>query len=207
MCGYIIWETKIKLMMHWVSKRLLYFTSSLESDFLDKIKFFVAFDSLYVSLIDQVKEGKVRCNWNEEDIFYFKWRENRDSSRLWATMNNFERKRYCLCWVSRCCKDDVSTLQNLFLANNKRCHWNQCIFQFIMSTRQDGMKERRGVTATFTYSGKLWASVLMDFICWFPKVEGKAPVMVVVEKFSKYDIFIVSTILCSSEIYSCLVVV
>lgn len=42
--------------------------------------------------------------------------------------------------------------------------------------------------------------VEVHFISGFPKVDGKASVMVVVDRFSKYAIFIVSPTLCSSEI-------
>lgn len=45
-----------------------------------------------------------------------------------------------------------------------------------------------------------WLSVSMDFIYGFPKVEGKASIMVVVDKFSKYSTFIVASNLCSSEV-------
>ncbi|WMV19765.1 hypothetical protein MTR67_013150 [Solanum verrucosum] len=44
------------------------------------------------------------------------------------------------------------------------------------------------------------ASVSMDFISGFPKVESKVSIMVVVDKFSKYDIFMAAPTLCSSEI-------
>ncbi|WMV33116.1 hypothetical protein MTR67_026501 [Solanum verrucosum] len=45
-----------------------------------------------------------------------------------------------------------------------------------------------------------WLSVSMDFIFAFPKVDGMASIMVVVDRFSKYSIFIAAPNLCSSEI-------
>ncbi|XP_070054201.1 uncharacterized protein [Nicotiana tomentosiformis] len=46
----------------------------------------------------------------------------------------------------------------------------------------------------------LWASVSIDFISGHPKVEGKASIMVVVDKFSKYGIFVAAPTICSSEV-------
>ena len=40
----------------------------------------------------------------------------------------------------------------------------------------------------------------MDFISGFPKVDGKASIMVVVYRFSKYSVFVATPELCSSEI-------
>ena len=40
----------------------------------------------------------------------------------------------------------------------------------------------------------------MDLIFGFPKVDDKASIMVVVDKFSKYSFFIAAPELCSSEI-------
>lgn len=61
----------------------VYALTRLESDFLVKIKFSAAYDSLYVKLMDQVKEGTVRRYWIEDDLLYFKGRggENRRTSR------------------------------------------------------------------------------------------------------------------------------
>lgn len=43
-------------------------------------------------------------------------------------------------------------------------------------------------------------SVNMDLILGFPKVNDKASIMVVVDRFSKYSVFIATHELCSSEI-------
>ena len=45
-----------------------------------------------------------------------------------------------------------------------------------------------------------WLSVSMDFISGFPKVDGKSSIMVVVDRFSKYSVFIAAPVLCSSEV-------
>ena len=40
----------------------------------------------------------------------------------------------------------------------------------------------------------------MDFICGFPKVDDKASIMVVVDRFLKYSVIIVAPELCSYQI-------
>ena len=46
---------------------------------------------------------------------------------------------------------------------------------------------------------KPWQCVSMDFITGFPKVESFGSVMVVVDRFSKYDVFIPFPSECPSE--------
>ena len=46
---------------------------------------------------------------------------------------------------------------------------------------------------------RLWLSVSMNFISRF-KVDGNASIMVVVDMFSKYSVFIIAPELCSSKI-------
>lgn len=47
---------------------------------------------------------------------------------------------------------------------------------------------------------KPWASVSMDFISEFPKVNDIFSVMVVVDKFSKYAVFIVAPSACPCDV-------
>ena len=46
----------------------------------------------------------------------------------------------------------------------------------------------------------LWLSVSMDFISGFPNVDGKSSIMVVVDRFSKYVVFVAAPVLCLSEV-------
>ena len=45
-----------------------------------------------------------------------------------------------------------------------------------------------------------WVSVSMDFIGGFPKVDGMSSVMVVVDRFSKYAVFIAAPLTCPSDV-------
>ena len=61
-------------------------------------------------------------------------------------------------------------------------------------------KKKAGFLQPLTVPERPWLSVSMDFISGFPKVDGKASIMVVVYRFSKYSVFVATPELCSSEI-------
>ena len=57
-------------------------------------------------------------------------------------------------------------------------------------------KNKAGLLQPLPIPGKPWTSVSMDFIGGFPKVDGMSSVMVVVDRFSKYAIFIAAPMTC-----------
>ena len=61
-------------------------------------------------------------------------------------------------------------------------------------------KKEAGLLQTLPSPESPWLSVSMDFISGFPKVDGKASIMVIVDRFSKYSVFIAAPELCSSEV-------
>ena len=61
-------------------------------------------------------------------------------------------------------------------------------------------KNEAGLLQPLPVLESLWLSVSMNFISGFPKVDDKASIMVVVNRFSKYSIFIAAPELCSSEV-------
>ena len=74
----------------------------------------------------------------------------------------------------------------------KTCH----VFQVDKTER----KKEAGLLQPLPILERPWLSVSMDFISGFPKVDGKASIMVVVDRFSKYSVFIAAPELCSSEV-------
>ena len=50
-------------------------------------------------------------------------------------------------------------------------------------------KKEAGLLQPMRVPERPWLSVSMDFISGFPKVDGKASIMVVIDRFSKYSIF------------------
>ena len=61
-------------------------------------------------------------------------------------------------------------------------------------------KKEAGMMQPLPDPERPWLSVSMDFISGFPKVDGKESITVVVDRFSKYSIFIVARELCSSKV-------
>ena len=61
-------------------------------------------------------------------------------------------------------------------------------------------KKEAGLLQPLFVPERSWLSVSMDFISGFPKVDGKASIMVVVDRFSKYSVCIAAPELCSSEV-------
>ncbi|WMV25448.1 hypothetical protein MTR67_018833 [Solanum verrucosum] len=61
-------------------------------------------------------------------------------------------------------------------------------------------KKEAGLLQPLPIPERPWLSVSMDFISGFPKVDDKASIMVVVDRFLKYSVFIAAPNLCSSEI-------
>ena len=45
-----------------------------------------------------------------------------------------------------------------------------------------------------------WVSVSMDFIVGFPKVDGMNTIMVVVDRFTKYAVFVAAPTVCTAEV-------
>ena len=74
----------------------------------------------------------------------------------------------------------------------KTCH----VFQVDKTER----KKEEGLLQPLSVPERPCLSVNMDFISGFPKVDGKASIMVVVDRFSKYSVFLVAPELCSSEV-------
>ena len=60
-------------------------------------------------------------------------------------------------------------------------------------------KKEAGLLQPFPIPERPWLLVSMDFLSGLPKVDGKASIMVVVDMFSKYYVFIAAPELCSFE--------
>ncbi|KAL0310177.1 UNVERIFIED_CONTAM: Transposon Ty3-I Gag-Pol polyprotein [Sesamum calycinum] len=60
-------------------------------------------------------------------------------------------------------------------------------------------KKEAGLLQSLPIPEVPWQSISMDFILGFPKVNGMASVLVVVDRFSKYGIFIVAPHACPAE--------
>ena len=73
----------------------------------------------------------------------------------------------------------------------KTCH--------VCQVHKTERKKEAGLLQPLPVPERSWLSVSMDFIFGFSKVDGKASIMVVVYRFSKYSVFFAAPELCSSE--------
>lgn len=174
--------------------------SRLESEFLPRIKEECLKDSVYEKLRQQVKDGMVRRYWLEDELLYAKGgrlyvpssgglrrellRETHDSK--WAGHPGQERTYALLarCYFWPKMEEDVE-------AYVKTC----------LVCQQDKTEKRKqaGLLEPLPIPDRPWQSVSMDFISGFPKVDACKSIMVVVDRFSKYAVFIPASHACPAD--------
>ena len=69
-----------------------------------------------------------------------------------------------------------------------------------MSARQDFMTSRGRLLQLLPIPEKPWVSVSMDFIVGFPKLDGMNTIMAVVDRFTKYTVFVAAPTMCTVEV-------
>ena len=180
---------------------IVYAITRLEYDFLDKIKVSAAYDTLYVKLMDQVKEGTVRRYWIEDDLLHFK------GGRIIVPQGDGLRRKllkemHDTVYAGHPGVERMMALlsRNYFwpkMEDDIEAYVKSCLVCQLDKTER---KKEAGLLQPLPIAEHPWASVSMDFISGFPRVDGKASIMVVVDRFSKYGICIAAPTLCSSEI-------
>ncbi|KAL5840878.1 hypothetical protein ACOSQ4_013486 [Xanthoceras sorbifolium] len=60
-------------------------------------------------------------------------------------------------------------------------------------------KKQAGLLQPMHISKKLWVSIFMDFIVRFPAIDGARSILVVVDKFLKYAVFILAPHACPAD--------
>ena len=156
-------------------------------------------DSSYQKLVEQVLDGTTRRYWLENDLLYFRGgklyvpstklrrellKETHDTR--WASHPGEERTLALLArsfhWPKM--KEDVQ-------AYVKTCH--------VCQVDKTERKKEAGLLQPLPIPEKPWQCVSMDFITGFPKVESFGSVLVVVDRFSKYAVFIPAPSECPAE--------
>ncbi|CAL5371561.1 unnamed protein product [Camellia sinensis] len=175
--------------------------SNIETQLLERIRASAAIDSEYQRLVQQVKDGTVRRYWLENDLLHGKGdrlyvpsvgglrlellRETHDpqgaghpgQQRMMALLS----RSYC--WPKM--EDDVE-------AYVKTC--------LVCQLDKTERKKAAGLLQPLPIPTKPWVSVSMDFISGLPKVNGMRSVMVVVDRFSKYAVFIPAPHACPADV-------
>lgn len=172
----------------------------IESDFLGRIREASPLDKVYQKLVDQVRNGEIRKYWIEDELLFAKGnrayvpsgplrkellRETHDPQ--WAGHPGVARMLALLCrtyyWPKM--EEDVE-------------HYvKTCLVCQLDKTER--LKEA-GLLQPLPIPERPWQSVSMDFILGFPKVNGLASILVVVDRFTKYAVFIGAPKVCSAEL-------
>ncbi|KAG6480490.1 hypothetical protein ZIOFF_063990 [Zingiber officinale] len=178
-----------------------YSISRVESDMMERIKAVAASDTAYGKLVQQVRDGVIRRYWIEDDLLVYKGgrvfvpaagglrkellKETHDP--LWAGHPGVERMLALLgrsyIWPK--------------MENDVEAYVKTCL---VCQQDKTERKKEAGLLQPLPIPEKPWVSVSMDFISGFPKVDGMSSIMVVVDRFSKYAIFIAAPSACPSDV-------
>ncbi|XP_044510183.1 uncharacterized protein LOC123228802 [Mangifera indica] len=174
--------------------------TEVQSDFLGKLRVQAEEDAEYAHLREQVEQGVVRKYWLDRGLLYAKGgrlyvpksgglrqgllKETHEPQ--WAGHPGVERmvallKRH-YCWPRL--EEDVELYVRTCL-----------VCQLDKTERQ----KQAGLLQPLPIPERPWESVSMDFVSGFPKVDGKGSVLVVVNRFSKYAVFIAAPQTCQAQ--------
>lgn len=173
----------------------------IESDLTDKIRENAKTDAEYQRLIKQVEDGTVRRYWLEDNLLHAKGdrlyvpvigglrqtllRETHDAQ--WAGHPGRQRMLALLArayyWPKM--EDDIE-------AYVKTC--------LVCQQDKTERKKEAGLLQPLPVPEKPWVAISMDFISGFPKVNGTRSIFVVVDRFSKYAVFIPAPHDCTAEV-------
>jgi len=61
-------------------------------------------------------------------------------------------------------------------------------------------QQEAGLLQPLSIPDKPWVSILIDFIIGFSKVDGMNTIMVVIDRFTKYSMFVADPMVCAAEV-------
>ncbi|KZV57841.1 hypothetical protein F511_03410 [Dorcoceras hygrometricum] len=170
-----------------------------ESDFYGRIQEAAAQDSAYQKLLDQIKAGELRKYWIEDGILYAKG--SRAYIPTGALRNELLKETHDSQWAGH---PGVNRMMALL---SRQFYWpkmEQDVERYVKTClvcqldKSERTKEA-GLLQPLPIPERPWQSVSMDFILGFPKVGGMASILVVVDRFSKYAVFIAAPKVCTAE--------
>jgi hypothetical protein len=174
--------------------------SRVETDFLDKIRELAKHDSAYVKMADLVKQGVVRRYWLEDGLLYAKGRRLYVPSG--AVRRELLKESHDSQWAGHPGGERMLALMSRsyywpHLREDVELYVKTCL---VCQQDKGSQRKEAGLLQPLPVPDKPWASVSMDFIGGFPKVDGMEAVMVVVDRLSKYAVFMAVSSTCSAEL-------
>ncbi|KAL0302203.1 UNVERIFIED_CONTAM: RNA-directed DNA polymerase [Sesamum angustifolium] len=170
-----------------------------ESDFLDQNRESSKTDAGYLKLVEQVQSGLVRKYWLDCGLLYAK------GGRVFVPMGTLRcrllRKTHDPQWAGH------PGINRMVALLARRYYWPrmeedvEAYVRTCLVCQLDKVERKKevGLLQPLSIPEVLWQSISMDFISGFLKVNGMASVLVVVDRFSKYGIFIVAPHACPAE--------
>ena len=168
-------------------------------DFKERVRHEAAQDSTYQKLVEQVKEGTTRRYWLENELLYF------TGGKLYVPSSKLKlellKETHDTKWVGHPREErTLSLLAQSFhwpkMKEDVQAYVNTCHVCQVDKTER---KKEAGLLQPLSISERPWQCVSMDFIGGFPKVEVFGSVLVVVDRFSKYVVFILAPSECPTE--------
>ena len=171
-----------------------------ESDMLDRLRQAAVEDAAYVKLVDLVREGTVRRYWLDNGLLYAK------GGRIYVPSGKLRKhllaETHDPQWVGHPGRERMLAL----LAETY--YWPKMEFDVELYVKtclvcqQDKVLRQKeaGLLQPLPILERPWISVSMDFVVGFPKVDGMDAVMVIVDRFSKYAVFMATPSVCTAEV-------
>ena len=175
--------------------------SQVSTTFLDRVREQSLLDSVYKKLLGEAKEGTLKRYWEEDGLLYAK------GGRLFVPScgglrKELLRETHDPQWAGH---PGVARMIALLSKSYVWPKMDQDV-EFYVKTclvcQQDKTERRQeaGLLQPLPIPEKPWQSISMDFIVGFPDVKGCRSILVVVDRFSKYGVFIPAPNACPAEV-------
>ncbi|KAG8366490.1 hypothetical protein BUALT_Bualt17G0085400 [Buddleja alternifolia] len=171
----------------------------IESDFLERIRESSQNDAGYLKLVEQVGVGHIRKYWLNDGLSYAK--DGRAYMPSGPLRRQLLRETHDPQWVGH------PGIDRMLALLSHRYYWPKMEYDVEAYVRTCLMcqldksehKKETGLLQPLPIPERPWQSVSMDFILGFPKVNRMASIFVVVDRFSKYGVFIPAPNACLAE--------
>ncbi|VFQ93371.1 unnamed protein product [Cuscuta campestris] len=156
-------------------------------------------DPKYQKLVEQVTSGIVRRYWLEDGLLFGK------GGRLYVPEGDLRvqllRETHDPQWAGHPGVTRMMALLSRDYVWPKMEHDVEAYVRTCLVCQQDKVEKRKEAVLLqpLPILERPWQSVSMDFISGFPKVNGMSTILVVVDRFSKYGVFIAAPDSCPAE--------
>ncbi|KAJ4722993.1 Retrotransposon protein, putative, Ty3-gypsy subclass [Melia azedarach] len=174
--------------------------TSVVSDFIDKVRQHVENDSTYCRLRDEIREGLVRRFWLEDGLIYAR------GGRLYVPSGGelrrtLMRETHDPQWAGH------PGIERMMALLERAYYWpkmEEDIHLYVKTClvcQLDKTEKRRpaGLLQPLPNPETPWQSISMDFISGMAKANGQKAVLVVVDRFFKYAVFIPAPHACTAD--------